>query len=184
MQSIRMCQQKIRVIWFHHACPISDAISKSIQNPVVKNYQKMATWKKLTFDESNFFQHHIVLPTHVQNVCNESAKYQGPIVQSVVSLTSSLRVILLNVLADSMYNILIFFAEKLHCKSYSHFFSKKFQHICVSLNVNFNELLTNDAVSIEQLGPDCFNKYLHALLSCQSNFSRRTKGIDSKGVKP
>ena len=35
----------------------------------------------------------------------------------------------------------------------AHFFSKKFQHICVSLDVNFNELLTNDVVSFEQLGP-------------------------------
>ena len=34
------------------------------------------------------------------------------------------------------------------------FFSKKFQHICVSLSVNFNESLTNDIVSFEQLGPD------------------------------
>ena len=55
----------------------------------------------------------------------------GPVVQSVVSLTSSLRVISLTVLADSIYNILIFFAEKVwvafaHCKSYSHFFGKKF----------------------------------------------------------
>ena len=33
------------------------------------------------------------------------------------------------------------------------FFSKKSQHICVSLNVNFNESLTNDSVSFEQLGP-------------------------------
>ena len=33
---------------------------------------------------------------------------QGPVVQSVVSLTSSLRVILLTVLVDSMYTILIF----------------------------------------------------------------------------
>ena len=37
---------------------------------------------------------------------------QGPVVQSVVSLTSSLRVISLTVLADSIHNILIFFAEK------------------------------------------------------------------------
>ena len=83
---------------------------------------------------------------------------QDPGVQSVVSLTSSLRVISLTVLADSMYNILIFFAEKmwvaLHCKSYSHFFSKKFQQICVSLDVNFNKSLSNDIVSFEQLGPD------------------------------
>ena len=37
----------------------------------------------------------------------------GPVVQSVVSLTSLLRVILLTVLVDSIYNILIFFAEKM-----------------------------------------------------------------------
>ena len=40
-------------------------------------------------------------------------KLQGPVVQSVVSLTSSLRVISLTVLVDSIYNILIFFAEKM-----------------------------------------------------------------------
>ena len=38
---------------------------------------------------------------------------QGPVVQSVVSLTSSLRVISLTVLVDSRYNILISFAEKM-----------------------------------------------------------------------
>ena len=37
----------------------------------------------------------------------------GPVVQSVVSLTSSLRVISLTILADSIHNILIFFAEKM-----------------------------------------------------------------------
>ena len=37
--------------------------------------------------------------------------------------------------------------------AYSHFFSKKFQHICVSLDANYNESLTNDIVSFEQLGP-------------------------------
>ena len=42
-----------------------------------------------------------------------STKYLGPVVQSVVSLTSSLRVISLTVLADSIYNILVFFAEKM-----------------------------------------------------------------------
>ena len=39
--------------------------------------------------------------------------YLGPVVQSVVSLTSSLRVISLTVLADSIYNIRTFFAEKM-----------------------------------------------------------------------
>ena len=41
------------------------------------------------------------------------ANFHGPVVQSVVSLTSSLRVISLTVLADSIHNILIFFAEKM-----------------------------------------------------------------------
>ena len=34
------------------------------------------------------------------------------------------------------------------------FFSKTFQHICVSLNVNFNKSLANDVVSFEQLGTE------------------------------
>ena len=83
---------------------------------------------------------------------------QGPVVQSVVSLTTSLRVISLTVLADSIYIILIFFAEKMWVafalQKLLTFFSKKIQHICVSLDVNFNESLTNDVVSFEQLGPD------------------------------
>ena len=37
----------------------------------------------------------------------------GPVVQSIVSLTSLLRVISLTILADSIYTILIFFAEKM-----------------------------------------------------------------------
>ena len=40
-------------------------------------------------------------------------KNHGPVVQNVVSLRSSLRVISLTVLADSIHNILIFFAEKM-----------------------------------------------------------------------
>ena len=44
---------------------------------------------------------------------HERNSASGPVVQSVVSLTSSLRVISLTVLVDSIYNILIFFAEKM-----------------------------------------------------------------------
>ena len=84
---------------------------------------------------------------------------QGPVVQSIISLTRSLRVISLTVLADSIYNILIFLAEKkvssfCTSKATHIFFSKKFQHICVSLNVNFNESITKDVISFEQLGPE------------------------------
>ena len=81
----------------------------------------------------------------------------GPVVQSVVSLTNSLRIISLTVLADSIHNILIFFAEKMWVafalQKLLTFFQQKFQHICVSLDVNFKESLTNDIVSFEQLGP-------------------------------
>ena len=51
-------------------------------------------------------------------------KHLGPVVQSIVSLTSSLRVISLTVLADSIYNNLIFFAEKMWQKLLT-FFQQK-----------------------------------------------------------
>ena len=52
--------------------------------------------------------------THrVVNNGERDIKYQDPVVQSIVSLTSSLRAISLTVLADSIHNILIFFAEKM-----------------------------------------------------------------------
>ena len=72
----------------------------------------------------------------------------GSVVQSVVSLTSLLRVILLTVLADSIYNILILLQKLLT------FFQQKISAYLLALDVNFNESLTNDIVSFEQLGPD------------------------------
>ena len=50
----------------------------------------------------------------LRRACLETCACQkglGPVVQSVVSLTSSLRVISLMVLADSIHNFLIFIAE-------------------------------------------------------------------------
>ena len=80
----------------------------------------------------------------------------GPVVQSVVSLTSSLRVISLTVLADSIYNILIFFVEKM-CVAFAlqkllTFFQQKNSEYLRIMRRNFNELLTNDIVSFEQMG--------------------------------
>ena len=49
----------------------------------------------------------------MEGIDEPETEKQGPVVQSVVSLTSSLRVISLTVLADSIYNILNFFAEKI-----------------------------------------------------------------------
>ena len=48
-----------------------------------------------------------------QFTCIGMGKSQGPAVQSILSLTSSLKVISLTVLADSIHNFLIFFAEKM-----------------------------------------------------------------------
>ena len=58
------------------------------------------------------FHIYILVKQHLMGV-GSCEFWQGQVVQSVVSLTNSLRVILLTVLADSIYNILIFFAEKM-----------------------------------------------------------------------
>ena len=105
---------------------------------------------------------------------------QGPIVQSVISLTSSLRVISLTVLADLIHNILKIFCWKnvssfCTAKATHIFFSKKFQHICVYIDVNFKESLTNNVVSFEQLGPVVFLLTIPKWLLCgnSSLFVRR-----------
>ena len=46
------------------------------------------------------------------DIDSQAPNHLGPVVQSVVSLTSSLRVISLTVLADSIYNILYFLLNK------------------------------------------------------------------------
>ena len=65
--------------------------------------------------------------THLKTLlkCNLHVVGQstGPSCSNVVSLTSSLRVISLTVLADSIYNILIFFAEK-YVSSFCTFFQQ------------------------------------------------------------
>ena len=96
-------------------------------------------------------------------------KDQGPVVQSVVSLTSSLRVISLTVLADSIYNILIFFAEKMWVgfalQKLLTFFQQKISAYLRITRLNFNESLTNDVVSFKQLGPENVTilSYHHAI---------------------
>ena len=42
------------------------------------------------------------------------------------------------------------------CKSYSHFFSKNISTYAIFNDQNFNDTLTNDIVSFEQLGRDSF----------------------------
>ena len=64
------------------------------------------------FSEVNNLEPTVCLCFFFFSVLHQSTQFsnvQGPVVQSVFSLTSSLRVISLTVLADSIYNILIFF---------------------------------------------------------------------------
>ena len=56
---------------------------------------------------SNEYPHHMFLWRNKKNI------YLGPVVQSIVSLMSLLSVISLTILVDSIYSILIFFAEKM-----------------------------------------------------------------------
>ena len=85
----------------------------------------------------------------------QQIKIQGPVVQSIVSLTSSWRVIFVNCFSRFNIQYSDIFCRKMWvaAKATHIFFNKKYQHICVSLDVNFNKSLTNDVVSFEQLGP-------------------------------
>ena len=80
---------------------------------------------------------------------------QGPVVQSIVSLTSLLR----NQLVKCwfLYNqihwyfLLKNWEKLLQCKSFKHFFNKKYWHIW-DINIwNFNKMLTNAVVCFEHL---------------------------------
>ena len=147
----------------------SDGSFLSLFRCSTPDYQLLPKWKCCGNNAAVLPQYKLVARKakllKLQYCYNSGTNNQGPVVQSVVSLTSSLRVISLTVLADSVYNILNFFAEKMWVafalQKLLTFFQQKFQHICVSLDLNFNESLTNDVVSFEQPGPS-FWKYFIA----------------------
>ena len=76
-------------------------------------------WERICLIQAiNYGKNNILVVLHLWAHLSNShilitTTFQGPVVQSIVSLMSSLRVISLTVLADSIYNILIFFAEKM-----------------------------------------------------------------------
>ena len=74
---------------------------------------------------------------------------QGPVVQSIVSLTSSLVVKMLTALVSTVSDCQLFLLKKM-----SHFFSKNIKAYAIFNDQSFNDTLTNDIVSFEQLGPD------------------------------
>ena len=96
-------------------------------------------------------------------ILSYSPKNMGPVVQSIVSLTSSLRGQVVKCFNyDFITKYTEIFCQKkweklLHCKSFSHFFNKKCWRIS-DINVwNSNETLTNDVVSFEQPGHGIFS---------------------------
>ena len=98
------------------------------------------------------------LPQYMFLWRNKKTIYLGPVVQSVVSLMSMLVGKMLTVLVSIVSNTQVFFAEKnvssfCKCKSYSHFFSKNISVYAIFNDQSFNDTLTNDIVSFEQLGP-------------------------------
>ena len=71
---------------------------------------------------------------------------------------------MLTVLVSSVSNSQVFLLKKkivssfCKCKSYSHFFSKDISVYAIFNDQSFNDTLTNDIVSFEQLGPDDLSK--------------------------
>ena len=90
----------------------------------------------------------LLMSTHKTGFCGEiNCRYlfgwkkhlisYGPVVQSVISLTSSLRAILLTILADSISNFLKFFAEKMWVafalqKLLTFFQQKNSEYLCIT----------------------------------------------------
>ena len=75
--------------------------------------------------------------------------YLGQVVQSIVSLTSSLMVQMLPVLVSTISNSQVFLLKKM-C---SHFFSKNISIFAIFNDQIFNDTLSNNIISFEQLSP-------------------------------
>ena len=78
----------------------------------------------------------------------------GPVVQSIVSLTSSLVVKMLTVLVSIISNSQIFLVKKCeYLLQITFFFTKNISVYAIFNDQSFNDTLTNDIVSFEQMGP-------------------------------
>ena len=96
---------------------------------------------------------------------------QGPVVQNIVSLMSSLVIKMLTVLVSTISNLQVFLLKKMwvafaNAKATHIFFSKNISIYAIFNDQSFNNMLTNDIVSFEQLGPDCMS--LMVIAFCHS----------------
>ena len=75
---------------------------------------------------------------------------------------------MLTVLVSTISNSQLFLLKKnvsSFCKYYSHFFSKNISVYAIFNDQSFNNILTNDIVSFEQLGPKVYVKFMSHLLA-------------------
>ena len=98
------------VFWGRHV-----VISILIQITFASTTTKHPDWFLIPTNTISFTDEHVWIKKkrYSRLLLAQTQRDQGPVVQSVVSLTTSLRVISLTALVDSIYNILIFFAEKM-----------------------------------------------------------------------
>ena len=78
---------------------------------------------------------------------------------------------MLTVLVSTISNSQVLLLKKCECKSYSKFFRKDISEYAIFNDNNFNETLTNDIVSFEQLGLECFQDHIMLLPRCLGFFS-------------
>ena len=79
----------------------------------------------------------------------------GPVVQSIISLTISLAVKMLTVVVSTISDSQVFLLKK--CDS--HFFGKNISIYAIFNDQSFNDMLTNNILSFEQLVPGCHCNY-------------------------
>ena len=85
---------------------------------------------------------------------NAQSNDQGPVVQSVVSLSNTLVVKILTVLLSTISHSQVFLLKKMWVAfAKLLFFSKNISVYAIFNDQNFNNTLTNDIVSFEQLAP-------------------------------
>ena len=118
-------QNQVRIKFI---CDIGD-YSRNMSVNILSKYLHLE-WKKDLLHFSHYKPMETLLTYQWKQMSNGNknkfsikANILGPVAQSIISLTSSLRVISLTALADSIHNILIFFAEKMWVAT--HIFSAK-----------------------------------------------------------
>ena len=106
--------------------------------------------------------------------------FQGPVLQSIVRLTSLLVVKLLTVLLHTVSNLQVFLLKKKLREKLFTYFQQNISIYAIFNDQNFNDMLTNHIVSFEQLGLVCFP--VHQTPSKNAVFFER-KEFAPNGIK-